>query len=182
MDKEYYLKLRNKYLPDTLRIIFVLESPPASGKYFYDETGLTTESLFNEMMKTLHYKPVEKKNGLEFFKNQGFFLVDSTYKPVNKMKGKEREAAILSDFDNLVDDLEVINGIKSPLILIKANICRLLEDKLKLKGFNVLNEGIVVPFPSSGQQKRFHLEISKVLKKIEKHNNSLAADARTSRG
>ena len=80
------------------------------------------------------------------------------------MKDKEREATILSDFDNLVDDLELINGIKSPLILIKANICRLLEDKLKLKGFNVLNKGVVVPFPSSGQQKRFQVEISKTLK------------------
>jgi len=164
MDKEYYLKLRNKYLPETLRIIFIFESPPASGKYFNDETGSKTEPLFNEMMKALHYKPVDKKDGLEFFKNQGFFLVDSTYKPVNKMKGKEREATILSDFDNLIDDLKVINGNKSPLVLVKANICRLLEEKLKLKGFNVINEGVVIPFPSSGQQKRFHAELSKILK------------------
>lgn len=164
MDKEYYLKLRNKYLPAILRLIFILESPPASGKYFYDETGSTTEPLFNEMMKALHYKPVDKKDGLEFFKNQGFFLIDSTYKPVNKMKGKEREATILSDFNNLVDDLEGINRHNSPLVLVKANICRLLEDKLKLRGFNVINEGVVVPFPSSGQQKRFHVEISKMLK------------------
>jgi len=161
MDKEYYQKLRNKYLSETLRIIFILESPPASGKYFYDETGSTTEPLFNEMMKALHYKPVDKKDGLKFFMNQGFFIVDSTYKPVNKMKGKEREATILSDFENLIDDLEALNGNKFPLVLIKANICRLLEDKLKLKGFNVLNKGIVVPFPSSGQQKRFHIEICK---------------------
>lgn len=164
MDKEYYLKLRNRYLPETLKIIFIIESPPASGKYFYNETGKTTEPLFNEMMKTLYYKPVDKKDGLEFFKNQGFFLVDSTYKPVNRMKGKERVATILSDFDNLVDDLEAINGNNSPLVLVKANICRLLEDKLKLKGFNVLNKGIVIPFPSSGQQSRFHVEISKVMK------------------
>lgn len=164
MDKEYYLKLRNKYLPENLRIIFILESPPASGKYFYDETGSTTEPLFNEMLKAFHYKPVDKKDGLEFFKSQGFFLIDSTYKPVDKMKGKERGATILSDFDILVDDLEIINGNKSPLVLVKTNICLLLEDKLKSKGFNILNKGIVVPFPSSGQQKRFHVEISKVLK------------------
>jgi hypothetical protein len=164
MDKEYYLKLRNKYLPEVLRIIFILESPPASGKYFYDETGSTTEPLYNEMMTALHYKPVDKKDGLKFFKNHGFFLVDSTYKPVDKIKDKEREATILSDFKNLIDDLESINVKKSQLILIKANICRLLEDKLKLKGFCVLNEGIIVPFPSSGQQKRFHIEIAKILK------------------
>ncbi len=109
-------------------------------------------------MKTLHYKPIDKKDGLEFFKKQGFFIVDSTYKPVNKMKGKEREATILSDFDNLVDDLAGINGKKTPLILVKANICRLLEEKLKLMGFTVLNEGVVIPFPSRGQQKQFHVK------------------------
>jgi len=96
--------------------------------------------------------------------NQGFILVDATYKPVNKMKDKERKAAILSDFSNLIDDLESINGKESQLILIKANICRLLEDELTLKGFRVLNERIVVPFPSSGHQKRFHTEIAKILK------------------
>jgi hypothetical protein len=164
MDKENYLKLRNKYLPEILRIAFILESPPASGKYFYDETGSTTEPLYNEIMKAIHYKPADKKDGLEYFKNQGFILVDATYKPVNKMKDKERKAAILSDFSNLIDDLESINGKESQLILIKANICRLLEDELTLKGFRVLNERIVVPFPSSGHQKRFHTEIAKILK------------------
>jgi len=165
MEKEYYLKLRNKYLPENLRIIFIAESPPASGKYFYDETGSTSEPLFKGMMKALHYKPVTKKDGLEFFKKRGFFLVDSTYRPVNKMKNKERNTTILSDLTNLICDLESINGKESQLILIKANICRLLEDKLKLKGFRVLNEGIVVPFPSSGQQKRFQTEIAKILNK-----------------
>ncbi|MBU1170881.1 MAG: hypothetical protein KKD44_15080 [Proteobacteria bacterium] len=132
MDKDNYLKLRNKYLPEALKLIFILESPPASGKYFYNETGKTTEPLFNEMMKTFHYKPADKKDGLEFFKSQGFFLVDSTYKPVNKMKGKEREATILSDFGNLVADLEAINGKQSPLVLVKANICRFLENQTNI--------------------------------------------------
>ena len=163
MAKEYYINLRNKYLPEQLRLVFILESPPVSGKYFYDETGSTTEPLFSAMMKALHYNPLNKKDGLEFFKNQGFFLVDSTYRTVNKMKDKEREATILSDFENLVDDLEDINANNVHLILVKANICRLFEDKLKQKGFDVLNEGIMVPFPSSGQQKRFHAEIKKLL-------------------
>lgn len=164
MNKEYYLELRNRYLPETLKIIFILESPPASGKYFYDETGLKTEPLFSEMMKAFHYQPIDKKDGLEFFMAQGFFLVDSTYKTVDKMKDKDRETAILSDFDDLIADIESINKNKSPLVLVKANICRLLEKRLKSKGFDVLNKGAVIPFPSSGQQNRFQIEISKVLK------------------
>lgn len=68
MKKEYYICFRNSYHPEELKLIFVLESPPISGKYFYDETGKTSEPLFAKMMKLLNYSPINKKNGLEFFK------------------------------------------------------------------------------------------------------------------
>ena len=164
MKKEYYLNLRNKYLIEKPKLIFILESPPASGKYFYDETGKTSEPLFNELMKALDYEPVDKKDGLNFFKNKGYFLVDSTYKPVNRMKGKERDNTILADFSELIVDLEGINPAKkTPIILVKVNVCKLLESRLLSKGFIVLNKGNVVPFPSTGQQKRFQAEICNML-------------------
>jgi hypothetical protein len=49
--KSRYHKLRKKYLPDRIKLIFLLESPPASGDYFYDPAGRTTEQLFSAMMK-----------------------------------------------------------------------------------------------------------------------------------
>jgi hypothetical protein len=112
MKKEHYLNLRNKYLPEKPKLIFILESPPSSGKYFYDETGKTSEPLFNELMKALGYDPIDKKDGLDFFKNKGYILLDSTYKPVNRMKGKERDNTILADFSELIVDLEDINPAK----------------------------------------------------------------------
>ena len=166
MNKDYYIQLRNKHLPEELKLIFILESPPASGKYFYNETGKTSEPLFNELMKAINFKPANKKDGLTFFKSRGFFLVDATYKPVNKLTVKERKDTIISDFNNLVSDLEnICSGNKVPMVLVKANVCRLLEKDLLSKGFNVINRGIVIPFPSSGQQKRFHTEIKKILNK-----------------
>lgn len=165
MDKEYYLKFRNKYLPETMKLIFILESPPASGKYFYDKTGKKTEPLFKELMKALDYEPIDKEDGLNFFKGKGYLLVDSTYKPVNNLKGKERANIILSDFSELLADLEGINPAKkTPIVLVKVNICKLLEGRLLSKGFIVLNKGKVVPFPSTGQQKRFQAEICNILK------------------
>jgi len=147
-----------------LSLIFILESPPVSGKYFYDETGKTTEPLFNELLKAFNYTPVDKRDGLNFFKSKGFFLVDATYKPVNKLKGKEKNNTILADFNQLIDDLENIDSSKkTPLIVVKANVCKLLESRLLSNGFNVLNKGIVIPFPSTGQQKRFQIEIRNIL-------------------
>ena len=171
MNKEKYLSLREKYLPEKLEIIFVLESPPASGLYFYDENGKTSEPLFAAMMKLLNFSAKNKKEGLELFQKEGYIIVDSTYEPVNRLKGRQRNDVILRDFDALIEDLEGLNpGKRVPLVLVKANICRLLEPRLKRHGFNVKNNGTVVPFPSTGQQKKFHEEIGK----CHRHEKSFA--------
>jgi len=170
MNKEYYLHHRNKYFPDELKYIFVLESPPASGLYFYDETGKTSEPLFAEMMKLLGVTAENKAEGLTLFKKAGYLLVDATYQPVNELKGKKRNDVILRDFSNLVEDLEkVCAGKQIPIILVKSNICKILEPRLKDLGFTVQNNGIVVPFPSTGQQKRFHEKLGKFHQHTRNH-------------
>jgi hypothetical protein len=162
--RDYYLGLRNRYLPSKLNLLFILESPPVSGKYFYDETGKITEPLFSAFMKLLSYRPTDKKDGLKHFKNEGFFLVNATYKQVNKLRGKIRDYTILSDYNRLIDELETLCLNKNvPIILVKANICRMFDERLTERGFNILNKGVVIPFPSHGQQKRFYLKMSKVL-------------------
>ena len=164
MNRDYYLRLRKRYLPSKLNLLFILESPPVSGKYFYDETGKTTEPFFRAFMKLLSYSPTDKKDGLEYFKSNGYLIIDATYKQVNKLKGKIRDYTILSDYNRLIDDIENMCPEKNvPIILVKANICRMFDERLTERGFNILNKGVVIPFPSSGQQKRFHLEMSKVL-------------------
>lgn len=164
MNRDYYLRLRKKYLPIKLNLLFILESPPVSGKYFYDETGKTTEPLFRAFMKILSYNPFDKKDGLEHFKSNGYILVDATYKQVNKLRGKIRDYTILSDYSRLIEDLETLSPKRNvPIILVKANICRMFDERLTEMGFNILNKGVVIPFPSHGQQKKFHLEMSTVL-------------------
>jgi hypothetical protein len=59
-----YLRMRERYLPEHPKIIFVLESPPKSGKYFYNPEGLISEPLFSAMMKgVLEIKPTTKDEG-----------------------------------------------------------------------------------------------------------------------
>ena len=167
MNKHYYINLRNKYHPRNLNLIFILESPPVSGKYFYDVTGKKIEPLFSGMMKLLGYIPADKKDGLEFFKKMGYLLIDATYKQVNKLKGKMRNDTILADYKNLISDLKSINPNKNiPIILVKANICKILDKRLSEEGFNIANKGAVIPFPSHGQQKRFHSKALEILSEL----------------
>ena len=118
MNEEYYCPLRNKYRPKNLEMVFVLESPPASGKYFYDEDGSVSEPLFSAMMKFLNFNPQNKRDGLSYFAESGHFLVDATYEPVNKFKGKIRENRILKNFENLVADLKKLGDPKQINIII----------------------------------------------------------------
>jgi hypothetical protein len=84
-DRDYYLRLRRVHEPENIRLVIVAESPPASGKYFYDTTGSTKEPLFAAIMRQLDLSPTTKEIGLHELKQRGWVLVDATYQPVDKL-------------------------------------------------------------------------------------------------
>lgn len=158
MDKDYYIYLRDEYLPDDLRLIFLAESPPVSGKYFYDPNGKVSEPLFRALMHDiLDISPRDKSEGLRAFRDKGMFLVDATYQPVNKdLSRKQRNEIVVKDYPRLKQELRRIIGKKNiPILIIKVNVCELLETELLNDNFKVLNNGRSVPFPGSGQQRNF---------------------------
>jgi hypothetical protein len=163
MQREEYLALRRPYEPESASLVIVAESPPASGKYFYNSAGSSSEPLFAALMKQLQYSPESKESGLREFQRRGWILVDATYEPVDKLT-TGRDEVVVRDYHLLRDDLgKFANDRLTPLILIKANVCRLLEPRLLEDGFNVLNRQRVIYFPSSGQQTKFHQQFSAVL-------------------
>jgi hypothetical protein len=159
-----YLGYRGRYLPERRKIVFVLESPPISGLYFYKPEGSVSEPLFRAMMKdVLDIKPRTKEEGLGEFAARGFLLIDATYTPVNHLSGRARDAAILDDLPSLVEDLSKYAVPETNVVLVKANVCDLLEEKLSRLGFAVLNRGTRIPFPSTGQQNKFRDAVRRVL-------------------
>ena len=161
-----YLRFRERYLPEQPKIIFVLESPPKSGKYFYNPDGLVSEPLFSAMMKdVMEINPLSKDEGLREFATRGYLLLDATYTPVNHpdLSPRERDALILADFPLLVEELRKCGDPDTKLVLVKANVCRLLGSKLTDAGFTVLNHGKSIPFPSTGQQRKFRDAVRHVL-------------------
>jgi hypothetical protein len=165
MQRSEYLLLRHKFEPASVKLAIVAESPPASGKYFYNPAGDASEPLFAALMSQLGFAPTSKESGLREFQQKGWVLVDATYEPVNALDGPDRDQVIARDYHLLRDDLAAILPDRSvPIVLIKANVCRLLERKLAEDGFKVLNNGRVVYFPSTGRQKDFQRQFSAILK------------------
>jgi hypothetical protein len=162
-NQDIYLSFRNKYAPKRIRLAIIAESPPASGKYFYDPAGIPSEPLFAALMRQLGISPRTKQDGLAEFQRSGWVLVDATYEPVNSLTASNRNQIIARDYPLLRDDLaSLVPDRSAPLILIKANVCRLLESRLLEDGFHVINRNRVVYFPGSGRQKKFHEQFSAI--------------------
>jgi len=172
-ERDHYLRLRRAYEPENIRLVIVAESPPASGKYFYDPTSSLKEPLFAALMLQLGISPATKEDGLLEFQNRGWILVDATYQPVDKLSkeaGLDRNEVIARDYPLLLDDLASLMPNRSiPLVLIKANVCRTLEPLLSKDGFSVLNGGRAIYFPSNGQQTNFKNQFSAALSGLPGH-------------
>jgi hypothetical protein len=162
-NRDVYLSFRSRYAPERIRLAIIAESPPSSGKYFYDPAGIPSEHLFTALMRQLGLSPRTKQDGLMEFQRNGWVLVDATYEPVNSLKTSSRNQIIVRDYPLLRDDLASLIPDRSvPLILIKANVCRLLEPRLLEDEFHVINRGRAVYFPSTGRQKDFHQQFGTI--------------------
>ncbi|NOZ11515.1 MAG: hypothetical protein GXP09_10805 [Gammaproteobacteria bacterium] len=129
MTISYYKSLREDYKPKPLELkaVFIAESPPSSGRYFYDPEGSPTgEVLFRELLiESLGLRFGLKKEGLEAFRDKGFLLVDGTYQRINKNKNG-------NDIPSKQRDV-------IPLILIKTTVLNALAKPLHRNGFNIVN-------------------------------------------
>jgi hypothetical protein len=165
LNRNYYLSLRRAYQPEGIKLVIVAESPPVSGLYFYDPTGSISEALFAALMRQLRFSPLDKDTGLREFQRIGWTLVDATYEPVNGRTKRDRNSVIARDYPLLRDDLKTLTRDNStPLVLIKANVCQLLERKLTQDNFNVINRGSPIYFPSHGRQREFAQQFGAALK------------------
>lgn len=161
-DRDYYISLRRKYEPAKPKLVIVAEAPPVSGLYFYDPLGKVSEPLFSALMQQIACSPSNKEEGLAELCQRGWLLVDATYQQVDK--SNRRDETIIGDYPLLIEDLTRLSPDKAiPLVLIKANVCRLLAPRLLADGFNVANQGRSIYFPSHGNQGKFQQQFSAIL-------------------
>jgi hypothetical protein len=82
--------LRRRYRPDTIRLLFIGESPPASGRFFYQADS----GLYRAMCDAFSvFDPsINDANFLEAFKAAGCYLTDLCSSPVDRLPAAERRA------------------------------------------------------------------------------------------
>ena len=82
-------RLRRRYRPERVKVLFVGEAPPASGRFFYQaDSGLyrAIRETFIKAFPNLRDRPF-----LESFRSLGCYLVDLCSEPVDRMEARSRQ-------------------------------------------------------------------------------------------
>lgn len=138
-----------RYRLDTVELLLVAEAPPSAlDRYFYFADVPDQDSLFRHVVRTvLEVDPSRtgKADQLSCLADRGVFLIDLKLEP--KLDGETLEGYVA----DLV--ARAVELRPRHVITIKANVCDLAQPALRAAGLHVIGQRI--PFPGSGQQRRF---------------------------
>ena len=169
-------KAREKYKPESIKCLFIAEAPPneESKRFFYFEDVKTQDSLFWELMKVLYPTIItesrkikdlrlNKKLYLDKFKENGYYLIDAVKYPIS---GNETNkiAEIMKNQGKLLEHIKSTTNRDTKIFLISSTVHKANYSYLISNGINIVNEK-AIPFPGSGQQKRFREAISPFINK-----------------
>ncbi len=138
-----------RYRPQTVELLLIAEAPPSAlDRCFYFADVPDQDSLFRHVVRAvLGGEPSRtgKADQLNCLADRGVFLID--LKPKPKLADETLE--------DYVADLvaRAVELRPRHVITIKANVCDLAQPVLSAAGLDVIDQRI--PFPGSGQQRRF---------------------------
>ena len=163
---EFFEALRRQYRPKKIRVLFVAESRPAGGTFFYagnSRLARYTEQAFREGYGVA---AMEMKNFLRGFKAAGCYLEDLCPEPVNHIKiSSERRAA----WQNAVEYLtgRIVSASPAVILPIHKGSERYARQAAELAGrLDVIRPAI--PFPSMGNHPRYIAELSRLIRELRR--------------
>jgi hypothetical protein len=85
--------IRAAYRPQKVRMLFVGESPPASGRFFYNRDS----GLYRALRDAFHLvdESIVDENFLAVFQGLGCYLIDACRRPVDRMEPAVRRSTCL---------------------------------------------------------------------------------------
>lgn len=153
-------KIRLNFLPEPVKTLFVGESPPNGGTFFYNADSRlyrTVKESFEEFFGA-------NENFLEEFKRRGFFLDDLVLSPVNQIKKKkERDERLWECVPLLARRL--MRYRPSAVVVLMLAIKPMVRDAMCAAGLSQV-PFYDTPFPGPWHQKRFKEKMREILPKL----------------
>jgi hypothetical protein len=147
MDNE---QIRDQYRPSFIRLLFVGESAPVSGNFFYKGDSLTShvQMAFEKAFKVQFdgHRPF-----LQCFKALGCYLDDLSHVPVNGLADPEREKMLKKSVPEFSDRLKLFNP--KAIIVSPMKIKKYFEEARNAISFEPIDSWFL-PYPSYNRKNR----------------------------
>lgn len=156
-------EIRLSYKPERVKILFVGESAPAAGTFFYKADSLCgyTQRAFSQV-----FEDAGTKYGydfLDYFNAKGCYLDDLCLVPVNAMNKAERKSCWLKGVPLLAKRLAEYKP--DVVITILLGIKDYVEEACnRAKLDNV--KRFAIPFAGNGNQGRYVAELAEILREL----------------
>jgi hypothetical protein len=147
-------ELRKSFRPDRITTLFVGESAPDSGRFFYSGNS----SLFHAMKKAFG----SHATFLDDFKLNGLYLDDLVLTPINKLEQHERSRLRKTSIAELADRL-VEYEPKAVVVVMRA-ILPMVRQAMRMAG--ILYEPFCVPHPAFGNWTRFSNAMTEIIDEL----------------
>ncbi|KJS29363.1 MAG: hypothetical protein VR64_21340 [Desulfatitalea sp. BRH_c12] len=142
---------RMQYRPSILRILFVGESAPAKGSFFYDggcNFTRHTRSAF-EIVRGRSF--ASDGEFLSVFRDRGCWLDDISHTPIDLLNRRERKEAIQKSIPNFAGRLT--EASPEVVIVMLRRIKEQVSAAVQASGIQARIE--YLPFPGFGHQRKF---------------------------
>jgi len=144
-------ELRLSFRPRRIATLFVGESAPQSGRFFYSGNS----SLFYAMQRAFGGRMAF----LEDFRQSGFYLDDLVRVPVNKLENRERSALRWSSVASLADRL--VEYKPQAIVIVMRAIAPMVVKAMRSAGIAYAPH--CVPHPAFGNWNRFHAAMTEII-------------------
>jgi len=161
MNNSIFEARRKYYRPNVVDILFVGESRPQNGTFFYKEDS----NLYRETKKAFNEYFGKDIFTLDAFKNWNCWLYDICENPVNGMDNVAREDEILQNLPRLEYWIKTENP-KYIIVCKKGSVRDAILASSIMNKYRENETIFFLPFPSHGRQREFREGLIKTLSKI----------------
>jgi hypothetical protein len=151
-------RLRRRYLPARVRMLFIGEAPPASGRFFYQADSGLYRAVRRTFMRAI--PAIRKEDFLDTFAELGCYLTDLCGEPIDDLNLKQRRTRCGKGETQLTRTIKKLQPeiIITLVLSIAPNVERAI-DQARWKGLHVQ-----LPYP--GRWKRNRLAFDRGLRPL----------------
>jgi hypothetical protein len=151
-------RVRESFRPRRIRILFIGEAPPASGRFFYSANS----GLYRAMRDafTAVNPRIDDKNFLRLFQASGCYLTDLYPKPVDHLDANSRHRARIAGEGILSEKLIRLRPEKI------APVLRAITNHVKNAALQANWRGEIIELPYPGRWHRHRVQFLEALEPI----------------